>query len=312
MEKFLKGALLLAVAVTCATTQAVQSSNIRAAEGAIRNVIKVRLGDGLRVVFHKGRENIISANESRVTGSGFLSSRDGWQGNEFEYSVKVRRRTQETRDASMTLDTGQTYVISDDWSKPDLDRPGDLEITTPDWNQSFDTGRVTISGKANGGDVVVNVFDRNNRKVVDQKVKPNNRGDWTVVTSLSAGSYRATATDTWKGGGFDEVRFSVRGNVTPPKPNDQVKITFPLDSREVNGPRVDARGTTSNRDVSIKLYDSKNKLVSNQNIASSRGDWSAGLINLAPGKYRLVVTSGRDTDEVRFTVKGKQQPRGKG
>jgi len=98
------------------------------------------------------------------------------------------------------------------------------------------------------------------------------------------------------GQGMDQVSFTC-GSANEAR----VTITYPKNGSTLNTLRADLQGTSTESDISLMVFDSRGKVVSNQSLSVNNGRWSTSL-RLANGRYRVKATAGstKDTDEIWF------------
>jgi len=290
---------------------------VAAAKEAVRRAVRNKLGAANRVVFVDANEKFLSISEVTVSGTGHVSEGAGWRiERSFTFSVKVKRDGSQTRDVRLTLSDGQDVVDGPGWENAN---PGDdfVHVSRPSWYQRLNSNNVTFEGKSKG-EVTISVFDQNNRKVAEGKVKPSN-GTFRTTLNVPNGLHRAVIQPTLSFD-WDEVRFSVRSSSndwglpgTKPTPGVEniVQVDSPGNNGTVTGPRVTISGTCTERSVSLEAFDSRNNRVLRQSVSVRNGRWST-TGNFEDGTVRLLVKSesGRDEDAVTFRVVNAGNPGG--
>jgi hypothetical protein len=297
--------LALVILFCGATASADSEGERRAAHLAIRAVVRENSA-GLQAVFTETKSQFLSLTESRITGKGYLSSRGQWNVQSFSYSVKVRRSNYQTRDAEVTLANGAKWTSEGDWEEIAGDYIG--YFTNPAQFTNFPTSTARFEGVASIPRVGIRVYDRNNRLIQEKQIVVAN-GRFSTSFTLPNGTYRAVL-------GFarmsdaDEVRFSIRtsgddwGLLTGPSFAEKIAITQPRNNSNIDGIRAVVQGTSSANEVRVVVYDSGNRVVSQQNIRVRDGRWNTSL-SLPAGRYRVLAKtlSGRGQAEVTFNYK---------
>lgn len=183
---------------------------------------------------------------------------------------------------------------SDDW----VITPGwgvrGVDITHPKSGSTVLTPMTQISGTSSAHYVTLIVTKSSGADVTRRKV-PVSRDKWSASLKLAPGSYRAVATNVG-GQGMDQVTFTC-GSTNEAR----VTITHPKNGSTLNTLHADLQGTSTESDISLMVYDSSGKVVSNQSLAVNNGRWTTSL-RLARGRYRVKATAGstKDTDEIWF------------
>lgn len=290
------------------------SRTVAAAKEAVRRVARNKLGAAQRVTFVEANEKFLSLSEVTVSGNGFVSESAGWKtGRTFTFSVKVKRDGSQTRDIRLTLGDGHDVVDQPGWENATAD--GYVTLNRPTWYQRLNSNNVLFEGESKG-EVTISVFDQNNKKVAEDKVKPSN-GRFRTTLNLPRGLFRAVIQPTLSFD-WDEVRFSVLSNSgdwglpgTKPTPGVEslLEVDQPGNNGTVEGPRVTISGSSRENDVKIEVFDGKNKRVTNQTVAVRNSRWSTS-VNLGDGNYRLLVQtwSGKDKDQRNFRVTSRNSP----
>lgn len=304
-------AILALAAVASADSKAVAG-----AKAAIRQAVRNKMGASQRVTFVEAKEKIFSASEVIVSGNGFTSEGNNWRGGRsFTFSAKVKRDGKQTRDIHLTFGEGDDITDGSDWQNSNAGEDY-VSLARPAWYQRFNSNNVTFEGESRG-EVSIIVFDQDNRKVAEKKVKPNN-GRFRTSLDLPTGLFRAVIQPTLSFD-WDEVRFSVRSNSgdwglgpgTKPTPGVEslLEVDSPSNNANLDGPKVSFSGTSKERDVKLEVYDSNNKRVMNQSVAVRNGRWSTSA-NFTDGAYKLIVqtSSGKDKDQRNFRVSSRGVP----
>jgi len=280
---------------------------VEAAEYAVRSLVRSKVGSQYRVVFETHSERILSLTEEVVSGRGHVYDGNDWNFDRtFDYSVKVKYDGSSTRDVSVTFTNGERQVDQGDWKKSNHKQTA-VHLSTPRWFEKVNTNAVVFEGSANGN-VSIEVFDRNNRKVASDAVNPRS-GLFRITLNLPNGQYRAVLSP----GGWeiaDEVRFSVdaEGRNRPADqdwgtPNPYLKVSEPAKGARLSNTRVTFSGNSSERAVYLQVWDARNNRVLDRDIPVRDRYWNSQAV-LPEGGYRFTVTSGKSVETRTFLVEG--------
>lgn len=292
------------------------SKAVAAAKDAVRRAVRNKVGAAQRVTFVEAKEKFLSLGEVVVDGNGYLSESAGWKvARTFTFTVKVKRDGSQTRDIRLTLGDGHDVVDQPGWENATTE--GYVTLTEPRWYQRLNNNNVLFEGESKG-DVVISVFDQNNKKVVEGKAKPSG-GRFRAVLYVPRGMFRAVIQPVLSFD-WDEVRFSVMsngndwglpGNKPTPGVENLIYVDQPGANSTVEGPRVTISGTSSERDVKVEVFDGRNKRILNSTIAVRNNRWSTS-VNLEDGNYRILAQtwSGKDKDQRNFRVVSRGNPGG--
>lgn len=322
-------AVLMAVAVVASPSFA-DTRVVDQAERTIRQLIRSQ-SNWTQVYFSKKREKTLSTSEARVTGEGVASSRDGWGGAPFRFSVKIHRSDLRTQNAVVQFADGRKLTGKSTWDMPSPEDWNDVRISTPTWYDTLDSNRISLTGSARGLEpILVLIFDRAGKELARKSTRPNDRGIWAMAFELLPGAYRATASrGRWDTG--DEVRFSVQrpnddwgwgtginwnewllgrsgweGLGDEDRPWDEqdpaLSISSPRPGQRV-GALIQGSGRSSDSTVYIELERS-GQTVYRTSARVSNGQWSFSTRVNKRGTYRLIVKTARGsrTEAVRFSV----------
>ncbi|MGI8923252.1 MAG: hypothetical protein ACR2HJ_04300 [Fimbriimonadales bacterium] len=181
-----------------------------------------------------------------------------------------------------------------------------VTITYPKNGANINSLRADIQGTSTESDVSLLVYNASGRVVSRQSMAVQN-GQWSTSIKLENGRYRVKATAR-SGKDSDDIWFDYGGGASGN--GKRVTITWPSDSATVGTMGVDIRGTSTESDVTVHIYNSKGKLVANHSLAVFNGQWNTHL-QLPNGRYRITVrsASGKDKDEVTFTRTNANVPR---
>lgn len=275
------------------------SEPVEAAEYAVRQLIRSKLGSDIRVAFDEHSEGFLSMSEEVVTGKGHVYRGDDWQfDRSFEYRVKVYLDGSRTRDLVVTFTNGERHTDTGDWKKSGHTEDA-VHVTSPRWYQKLDSGRVVFEGTA-PSEVTVTVFDRSNNRVASRKAVPV-AGRFKLDLNLPEGNYRALIT-TRREELSDEVRFSVNGrNDDWGHPAAYLNVGEPRRNARVMSSRVTFSGNSSDRSVWLQVWDSRNNRVVDRDIPVRDRYWNS-QVELEDGSYRFTVRSGTSLETRDFTV----------
>ena len=290
---YLRYAFLLVWTLLCTLVYADDAAKYQA-ETSIRHLIQDSRRFS-RVYFIETNESFLSFSEKKITGSGVASKNDGWGGTPFDYSIKVKNGSLETRDAEVRFEDGQVLRSNSSWTRPRPIPGYRVRITSPRWYENLRDSRVEIRGDSNGvSRVQIRVYDRNGRQVASVSANPEGNGRWRTTARLPEGTLRAVATqDRWDEA--DEVRFTVNrsngdwgdgwGGSGGSWDSDKVDIDYPQNGSIVNGDTVRYRGRSNERDVDVRIFEG-DRQVHRAQIQVRNGRWE-GQTRLDRGRYRF-------------------------
>lgn len=282
---------------------------VRIARYAVTRLIKDRVGRDSRVVFEKDNDGFLSFSERKITGAGYVRY-DG-KTRDFKYSVKVKPSSEEYRDVDVDF-TNDRYREDDRWNRPDWDRQREwdrdrdryddrdrfVRFKSPYNSQKIGDDEVRFRGEASNGKVRLRVYDWDGRTVLDRDLGVV-RGEWWTSTRLSRGTYKAVA-ELSNSRRQDERVFSVRDR-------DEERGYLRIDSAGRESYRdgvVRLSGTSSADYVRVRVYDDRDRQVSDKEVRVSRDRWSVEIRVDRSGRYRAKAENvrSRGDSEVRFTV----------
>lgn len=306
----MKRMAICTAALVFLSVQALADSRVvERAEDNVRRLI-TQSGPWTRVSFSKSTEGYLSINEARVSGDGVAYQRDRRGDARFRYSVKVHRRTYETRDAEVVFDDGRRITAGPEWNEPTRPGSGDVRILEPRSNETLRSTTVTFRGDAaDRRSVRVTVYDRNGRERGRKQVSPDRNLRWSTSMRLDEGTHRVVATVGGRSS-EDEVRFHVRrasadwddGRWTESRVS-RITVLQPRSGETLMGAMIRATGTATTRDVVVSIYDgSRRVFVTKERTYAGR--WTIGA-RLSRGSYRLVAETddARSREDVRFFVR---------
>ncbi|MBA3725458.1 MAG: hypothetical protein H0W86_03165 [Armatimonadetes bacterium] len=168
-------------------------------------------------------------------------------------------------------------------------------ITYPKNGAAVNTSRAAIQGTSTEKSVELVVYNSKGAAVARRSIGVE-RGRWSVSLKLDPGAYRVVASSV-SGGDVDEVQFHYNTS----SQEARVKITSPANGVGVKGSPVRIRGTSTEYDVILDVYDSGGNHVARQSLSVLNGRWDT-TVALEKGKFRVVARSGsgKDTDEISF------------
>jgi hypothetical protein len=300
------GAIFGAIAFLASVSASAQSEEERSAQVAVRYAIQQHFNTS-RVFFNTTKSSFMSLTEVKVTGDGYFTRSGNWGSETFTFSVKVRKSDQRTRDATVTLSNGETLTDYTDWTVPSGGEAFIGRFTMPNRYTNYPSGSVTFEGVLRVPNADLKIYDRDGRMVKQRQVSERN-GRFTITESLPRGMYRAVL-GLGRMADSDEVRFSVGGWDNPDwgwggsGGSGEVEIVQPRNGDSVSDGMVMFRGNSSARQVNVRVYDPRGSVVMSETVPVEKGRWRAGT-KLDNGRHRLVVSGGRGSDEVWFTVNG--------
>ncbi len=288
---------------------ALASEPIEAAEYAVRQLIRGKMGSQYRVVFENSSERFLSFSETVVSGSGHIYDGNDWDfDRSFSYSIKVRNDGASTRELAVTFTNGEKHTDSGSW-KPSKHKDQSIHLVSPRWYENLSSGGVVFEGTSSRN-VSIEVFDRNNRKVAAEAANVRN-GRFRVVVDLPNGQYRAVASPGgWEIG--DEVRFTVNSSGQDwGRPQPYLKLAEPARNARLTNSRVTFSGNSSERSVYLQVWDDRNNRVVERDIPVKDRYWNS-LVVLGDGSYRYTVSTGAGAETRTFIVDtGKSKPKPK-
>ncbi|MCC7433533.1 MAG: hypothetical protein IT363_02535 [Methanoregulaceae archaeon] len=288
---------------------ALASEPIEAAEYAVRQLIRGKMGSQYRVVFENSTESFLSFSEMVVTGTGHIYDGSNWDfDRSFSYKIKVRNDGASTRELVVTFTNGEKHADTGSWT-PSKHKDQSIHLVSPRWYENVNSGGVVFEGTA-ARNVSIEVFDRNNRKVAAEAANVSN-GRFRVVVNVPNGQYRAVVSPGgWEIG--DEVRFTVNSNGQDwGQPEAYLKVAEPARNSRLTNSRVTFSGNSSERSMYLQVWDDRNKRVVERDIPVKNRYWNSQVV-LGDGSYRYTVSAGRDAETRNFIVDtGKSKPKPK-
>ncbi|MFN8139109.1 MAG: hypothetical protein U0R49_04865 [Fimbriimonadales bacterium] len=309
MKKPLMKLILLVAASAIAFSQAValiDSQVVRTAQHAIRREVNKQLGAGYHVSFDNAQESFLSLTETTVSGKAYLfRAGEGSDDRPFTYSIKVKNDGSRSRDLKVKFSDGGTLASSGGgWvdSKPGK---GYIRLNSPTWMQNFSGPSVRFEGEASEP-VTISIYDSRNN-LVKEVIAETSRGEFGISVRLDEGTYRAHLhshyTDSSDGVRFVVSRFGSGGGFGQGSGQSGFRIDSPARDASLKGPRVSISGRSSERNVKVVIYDSRNRVVTNRTVPTRDRYWNTE-IELGAGSYSCRVESGRDRESREFTVRG--------
>lgn len=279
----------------------------RIARYAVTRLIKDRMGRDARVVFEKVNDGFLSFSERKVTGEGQV--RNDGKTRDFKYSVKVKPSSEEYRDVDVDF-TNDRYRENDRWNRADWDREREwdrdryddrtrfVRFKSPYNYQKFNDEEVSFRGEASNGKVRLKISDWNGKTVLDRDLGVV-RGEWWTSARFKRGTYKAVV-ELDNSRRDDERMFVIRDREEP-------RGYLRFDSIDRGGFRdttIRLSGNSSADFVRIRIYDSRDKQVSDREVRVRNDKWSFEVRVDRPGSYRAKAENvrGRGDSEVRFSV----------
>lgn len=186
---------ILACLLALMSSVAVANERVEAAEYAVRSLVRAKMGNQYRVAFETHSERVLSLSEEVVSGRGHIYDGNDWNFDRtFDYSVKVKYDGSSTRDVTVTFTNGGRQVDQGDWKKSNHKATA-VHLSTPRWYEKVNTNAVVFAGSANGN-ISIDVFDRNNRKVASEAANPRSGLFRVTLTASTARSYLPAAGST--------------------------------------------------------------------------------------------------------------------
>lgn len=297
MNKSLSAVLLIGIAGLA--TGGWAQSTTRIAEEAVERLIRdSRRFDRWEIGDSDARP--LGRGDFRVTGDGTAWRRGSRSALNFRFNTIVERDSRRARDLVITFADGSRLTDRDD------DRPGwddRVSISAPRTTDFLTEGNIRFEGSAGGnGAVILDIFDRNDRRVGGTSVRPDNRGRWQTQLFLREGFYRARATQTGSRQAAD-INFQVRLSGDRPGNQGFVQFTSPRNGFTFDTGDVTLRGVASaRRSVRLEIVDDSGRRVVDDTFTPNDRDWQRNY-RLGSGGYRAVVSQDWDRSEVRFSVR---------
>lgn len=279
---------------------------IEAAESAVRNLIRVKIGGQYRVAFDSHSERLLSLSEEVVTGAGHVTAGNDWSfDRSFNYTIKVKYDGSSTRDLVLTFTNGEKHTDSGGWKKANVGNEF-VHVTSPRWYEKLTSTKVLFEGTARSN-VTITVFNKKNERVETNSAQVF-EGRFRKTLDLPSGQYRAVITTTgWEVG--DEVRFSVNEDSQDwGRPSAYLKIAEPGRGGRLTNSRVTFAGNSSERSVWLQVWDSRNNRVVDRDVPVKDRYWNSQVV-LDDGSYKFTVTVGNNSETRNFSVDtGKSKP----